>query len=89
MEMKDEERMAMIPLIVHELDVARYLKIIKWLVAVILILIGVLAYNFFGYDYADITIDSRDKGNANYLEAGANGVINNASDSSTQKDKEE
>ena len=89
MEMKDEERMAMIPLIVHELDVARYLKIIKWLVAVILILIGVLAYNFFGYDYADITIDSRDKGNANYLEAGANGVINNASDSSAQKDKEE
>lgn len=88
MEMKDEERMAMIPLIVHELDVARYLKIIKWLVAVIIILIGVLAYNFFGYDYADITIDSRDKGNANYLEAGANGVINNASDSSTQKDKE-
>lgn len=89
MEMKDEERMAMIPLIVHELDVARYLKIIKWLVAVIIILIGVLAYNFFGYDYADITIDSRDKGNANYLEAGANGVINNASDSSAQKDKEE
>jgi hypothetical protein len=89
MEMKDEERMAMIPLIVHELDVARYLKIIKWLVAVIIILIGVLAYNFFGYDYADITIDSRDKGNANYLEAGANGVINNASDSSTQKDKKE
>lgn len=88
MEMKDEERMAMIPLIVHELDVARYLKIIKWLVAVIIILIGVLAYNFYGYDYADITIDSRDKGNANYLEAGANGVINNASDSSTQKDKE-
>lgn len=87
MEMKDEERMAMIPLIVHELDVARYLKIIKWLVAVIIILIGVLAYNFYGYDSADITIDSRDKGNANYLEAGANGVINNASDSSTQKDK--
>lgn len=89
MEIKDEERMAMIPLIVHELDVARYLKIIKWLVVVIIILIGVLAYNFFGYDYADITIDSRDKGNANYLEAGANGVINNASDSSAQKDKEE
>lgn len=89
MEIKDEERMAMIPLVAHELDVARYLKIIKMLVAVIIILIGVLAYSFFGYDYADITIDSRDKGNANYLEAGANGVINNASDSSTQKDKEE
>ena len=89
MEIKDEERMATIPLIAHELDVARYLKIIKMLVAVIIILIGVLAYNFFGYDYADITIDSRDKGNANYLEAGANGVINNASDSSAQKDKEE
>lgn len=89
MEIKDEERMATIPLIAHELDVARYLKIIRMLIAVIVLLIGVLAYNFFGYDYADITIDSRDKGTANYLEAGTSGVINNASDSSPQKDKKE
>ena len=35
MEIKDEERMATIPLIAHELDVARYLKIIKWLLCII------------------------------------------------------
>lgn len=85
MEIKDEERMATIPLIAHELEVARFERIIKWLIVVIVILIGVIAYNFYGYDYADITIDSRDTGNANYIEAGTNGVINNATSSSPKE----
>lgn len=89
MEIKDEERMAMIPLIAHELDVARYMKIIKMLVAVIIILIGVIAYDTYQdaqYDYADVVIDTQDGGNANYLNAGANGVLNDAKNYSPRED---
>lgn len=89
MEIKDEERMAMIPLIAHELDVARYMKIIKMLVAVIIILIGVIAYDTYQdaqYDYSDVVIDTQDGGNANYLNAGANGVLNDAKNNSPRED---
>lgn len=89
MEIKDEERMAMIPLIAHELDVARYMKIIKMLVAVIIILIGVIAYDTYQdaqYDYSDVVIDTQDGGNANYLNAGANGVLNDAKNYSPRED---
>lgn len=89
MEIKDEERMAMIPLIAHELDVARYMKIIKMLVAVIIILIGVIVYDTYQdaqYDYSDVVIDTQDGGNANYLNAGANGVLNDAKNYSSRED---
>lgn len=85
MEIKDEERMATIPLIAHELDVARYLKIIKWLlciIAALVVIIGVGVYELLSCDFSEITVDSEDNGIANYLEAGTSGVINNATDSS-------
>lgn len=84
MEIKDEERMAMIPLIAHELAMARLERIIKRMVAIIILLVGIIAfgvYEWTQFDYADITVDSRDLGNANYLGAGTSGVINNAANS--------
>ena len=89
MEMKDEERMAMIPLIAHELDVSRYLKIIKIMALLIVLLIGVIAYDTYQdaqYDYSDVVIDTQDGGNANYLNAGANGVLNDAKNYSPRED---
>ena len=89
MEIKDEERMATIPLIEHELDVARYMKIIKWLVSIIVILIlmiGAGVYEFMSCDIMDVVVDSDDGGIANYLQAGNNGVITNAKDSSPRTD---
>ena len=92
MEIKEEERMATIPLIAHQLDMARLERVIKWLVAVIVLLvvvIGIGVYEFTQYDYSDVYIDSEDKGNANYLEAGLNGVINNNAENSGQKESKE
>ena len=92
MEIKEEERMATIPLIAHQLDMARLERVIKWLVAVIVLLvvvIGIGVYEFTQYDYSDVYIDSEDKGNANYLEAGLNGAINNNAENSGQKESKE
>lgn len=110
MEMKDEERMAMIPLISHEMDSARaerrheadmkeltkanerLVTIIKWLIAVIIVLVIVVGYGvyeFMSYDYADITVDSNDGSNAAYMGDGASGVINNGQSSSQEEDKAE
>lgn len=69
----------------HQYDMARLERIIKRLWIVILVLLILFAgtnalwiYEWNQYEYADITVDSNDGGNANYLQAGANGVINNA-----------
>ncbi len=89
MEIKDEERMATIPLIAHELAMARLERIIRNLIAVIILLIGIIAfgvYEWTQYDYSDITVDSQNLGNANYLEAGTSGVINNAANSREKED---
>lgn len=83
MELKDEERMATIPLIAHQLDMARMWKVVKALIAIIIILIGIIGvgvYELTNCDFADVCVDSQDGGVANYLKAGANGVINNAED---------
>ena len=83
MEIKDEERMATIPLIAHELDMARLWKVIKCLVAIIIILIGIIGigvYELTSCDFTSVTIDGNDGGVANYLKAGLNGEINNAED---------
>ena len=89
MEIKDEERMATIPLIAHELDMARLWKVIKCLVAIIIILIGIVGfgvYEIMSADVTDIIVDSDDGGIANYLNAGTSGVINNAKDYSKGTD---
>ena len=91
-EIKDEERMATIPLISHQLDMARLERVIRWLVAIIvalIVVIGIGVYEFTCCDFADVVIDSDDGGAANYLKAGANGVINNAKDHSPGTDAQE
>lgn len=88
MEIKDEERMAMIPLIAHELAMARLERIIKRLIVIIIILVGIIGmgvYEFMCCDFTDIVVDGEDGGVANYLKAGKNGVINNAEDYSPRK----
>ena len=80
----------------HQYDMARLERIIKRLWIVILTLLILFAgtnalwiYEWNQYDYEDITVDSNDGGNANYLQAGSNGVINNGqSDSQEEKTQE-
>lgn len=84
-EIKDEERMATIPLISHELSMARLMRVIRILAAIIVLLIGVIAYDVYmdsQYSYSGIIIDTQDGGNANYLNAGTSGVINDAKNNS-------
>ena len=80
----------------HQYDMARLERIIKRLWIIILALLILFAgtnvlwiYEWNQYDYSDIVVDSNDGGNANYLQAGANGVINNGqSDSQNEKAQE-
>lgn len=80
----------------HQYDMARLERIIKRLWITILALLILFAgtnalwiYEWNQYDYADVFVDSNDGGNANYLQAGANGVINNGeSESQDEKTQE-
>lgn len=70
--------------IVYEGTMARLERTIKRLIIVLAIAVTMLfasnmawLYVWNQYDYTDVTIDSQDGGNASYLEAGANGIINN------------
>ena len=84
-----------VPYIVYEGTIARFERTIKRLIIVVLLAIvllfasnGLWLYEWCQYDYADVTVDSQDGGNANYLQAGANGAINNAESSSQEKGQE-
>lgn len=69
-----------VPYIVHEGIVVKLERIIQRLIIVIIILLGIIAYGFYeftSYDYSDVTLDSQGGGNANYMGAGASGVISN------------
>ena len=73
-----------VPFIVYEGTVARFERTIRRLIILIGITILLLfasnaiwIYEWNQYDYEDVVVDSQDGGNANYLEAGMNGVINN------------
>lgn len=84
-----------IPYFVYERTMARFERTIKRLIIVIIIAVIALfasnmawLYECNSYDYADVTVDSKDGGNANYLQAGASGVINNGSSGSQEESKE-
>lgn len=85
-----------IPSIDHQYDMARLERIIKrlWIIIIVLLILfagtnALWIYEWNQYDYEDIVVDSNDGGNANYLQAGANGVINNGeSDSQEEKTQE-
>lgn len=79
-----------VPYIVYEGTIARFERTIRRLI--ILIAISVLLlfasnalwiYEWMQYDYEDVTVDSQDGGNANYI--GASGVINNGKSKGNEK----
>ena len=80
----------------HQYDMARLERIIKrlWIIMIILLILfagtnALWIYEWNQYDCSDVVVDSQDGGNANYLEAGMNGVINNGpSDSQDEKTQE-
>ena len=80
-----------VPFIVYEGTVARFERTIRRLVILVGITILLLfasnvfwIYEWNQYDYADVTMDNTDGGNANYI--GASGVINNGESQSKDKD---
>ena len=80
----------------HQYDMARLERIIRrlWIIIILQALmlgatIGYLVYDRSQWDYSTITVDSDDGGNANYLQAGANGVINNVESDSQNEDTQE
>ena len=76
----------------HQYDMARLERIIKRLWITILVLLILFAgtnalwiYEWNQYDYSSVVVDSDDGGNANYLKAGMDGVINNGESDSQGK----
>lgn len=70
----EKNDMPNIPFIAYEYTMARFERTIKRLIAVIILLvIGLVAtnalwiYEWNQYDYSDVTVDSQDGGNANYI----------------------
>lgn len=79
-EKKAEAYKEPVPYIVYEGTVVKLVSIIQKLIIVIVILLAMIAYGFYeftSYDYSDVTVDSQGGGNANYMGAGASGVISN------------
>lgn len=79
-----------IPRIVYEDTMARFERIIKRLIAVVVLLILIIAvgvYEILQYDITDVTVDSTDGGYANYI--GQDGAINNAEGGSAKTSQKE
>jgi multidrug resistance efflux pump len=94
MEEKNKERP--VPYIVYEYTMARFERTIhRLIIALIVAVVALFASNMAWlyvwnqYDYSSVTVDSKDGGNANYLEAGISGVINNAESGSQEENQEE
>ncbi len=75
-----------VPYIVYESEAARHERTVKRLIHVIIILIVMVVVSnlawlwvFNQYDFSSetYTIEGQDSANANYLESGTDGVINN------------
>lgn len=84
--------MEQVPRIVLEDATARYMKIIRGLLVIVLVqfiaFAGLAVYIFGFCEIESITVDGKE-GVANYLNAGANGVINNGEDSGTDGETQE
>lgn len=85
-----EIRHEMVPRCVFDSTIARFERTIRRLVILIGITIVLLfatnamwIYEWNQYDYSDVTVDSQDGGNANYI--GASGYINNGESTSKKK----
>ena len=73
-----------VPFIVYEGTIARFERTIRRLIILVGITILLLfasnaiwIYEWNQYDYTEVTVDSQDGSNANFMGAGASGVINN------------
>lgn len=90
-----------VPYSVYRDLAVRYENTVKRFIAAIIILVIAFLVTFAikewkwidfinGYDFSSesYVIDSSDKGNANYLETGNDGVINNGEDNSKEKDND-
>ncbi len=85
-----------VPYIVYESEAARHERTVKRLLTALLVTILLMVgtnmawlyvWNQYDFSSEQYTIDTSSEGNANYLEAGLNGVINNGeSGSETQND---
>lgn len=82
-----------VPYIVYEGTMARFERAIKRLIIVVIIAVVALfatniawlyAWNLYDYESTNIVVDGESKGNANYLGAGASGVIHNGESDSTE-----
>ena len=92
MDIKDEERMATIPLIAHQLGMERLMRVIKMLVVIIVVLSAILAYCIYEmnqYEYADVDLDSQSGGIASYMGNHANGVINGSGQSKDENQEKQ
>lgn len=81
---------------VYEGTMARFERTIKRLIIVSIVAVIALfvsniawlyAWNMYDYESTSIVIDGEGNGDANYVEAGANGVINNGENCSTEENK--
>ena len=84
-----------VPYIVYESEAARHERTVKRLLTALLITILLMVgtnlawlyvWNQYDFSSEEYTIDTSDSGNANYLEAGMNGVINNGEGTSETED---
>ena len=75
-----------VPYIVYESEAARHERTVKRLLTIILILIACIVvsnlawlwvWNQYDFSSESYTIENYDDGNANYLDSGVEGVINN------------
>ena len=80
----------------HQYDMARLERVIRrlWITMLILLILfagtnALWIYEWNQYDYSEITVDSDDGGNANYLQAGSNGVINTGEGQSQESNTQE
>ena len=82
-----------VPFIVYEGTVARFERTVKRLIILLGITVLLLfasnaiwIYEWNQYDYQDVIMDNTDGGNANFMGAGASGVINNGETNSSDED---
>jgi hypothetical protein len=85
-----------VPYMVYEGTMARFERTIKRLLILLAFVIGLLfisnaywIYSWSQYEYANVTVDSKDGGNAAYMGDGSSGVINNGEGGSSETDQEE
>ena len=82
-----------VPYIVYDGTIARFERTVRRLIIVLAVTILLLfasnaiwIYEWNQYDYSDVTMENTDGGNANFMGAGASGVINNGESQSKDKD---